>query len=250
MKGGWCCGSRNEEFLDERNETRPLGGEGKGGESCGAEMVSPLYLKVTRLGIFSFFFFLLFHSFVTRGDAWTVWWNFSERTLVFFVHVRSHLVHGLEHQSRFCPVAPPTSCWPREPIGSRSWKRGACSCCRASGRETEQMWRRWWIIRWVSEWRFDFWRMIFWKRCEPVGLLACVSWRSLMDTSPVLQSFSTSSSPHPTCLMASRFYPSPRSSASSQEVHHFPKSRCIFLQRRCPLIRLFPHDNNLSWGAI
>ena len=72
MKGGWCCGSRNEEFLDERNETRPLGGEGKGGESCGAEMVSPLYLKVTRLGIFSFFFFLLFHSFVTRGDAWTV----------------------------------------------------------------------------------------------------------------------------------------------------------------------------------
>ena len=28
MEGGQCCGSHNKEFLDGRDEMRPLGGEG------------------------------------------------------------------------------------------------------------------------------------------------------------------------------------------------------------------------------
>ena len=60
------------EFLDGRDETRPLGGEGRSGGLgeewlLGASPSRPLYLKVIAAWIY-------FYSFpsVTRGDAWSV----------------------------------------------------------------------------------------------------------------------------------------------------------------------------------
>ena len=60
-EGGQCCRSRKKEFLDERDETRPLGGEGRSGNwgRNGCVALSPL-LKSDAAWIF--FTFSLCHQ--------------------------------------------------------------------------------------------------------------------------------------------------------------------------------------------
>jgi hypothetical protein len=68
-EGGQCCGSRNKEFLDEKDETRPLGGEGRSG-NWGRNDCFALFASLLKRDA-AWIFFLFFFS-VTRGDAWTV----------------------------------------------------------------------------------------------------------------------------------------------------------------------------------